>query len=95
MTVFYPVYVRRSDGTSQASKTASVKASQEPNEPTAEQLDPKPDAKGVSDFYRLCDPGHGKEVDWRRKLGGMLVRELASQTEVQGGRSEHLTPKLS
>lgn len=65
-----------------------MKAAQEPNEPTTEQLDTRPDTKGVSDYYRLCDPGHGKEVDWRRKLGGMLVRELAGQTEVQGRSSQ-------
>lgn len=84
MTIFYPLFVRRSDGKLEASKTAASKDAREVNEPTDAQLDPKPNAQGVSDYYRLCEPGHGKEVDWRRKLGGMLVRELAGQAEVQG-----------
>lgn len=83
MTQFYTIFCRRSDGKLQTSKTASSKAPQEPNEPTQEQLDVKPNAQGVSDFYRLCEPGHGKEVDWRKKLAGMLVRELAPAEQGQ------------
>lgn len=79
MAPWYPVYCRRSDGKLETSKSASLKAPKEKNEPTAEQLNPKPNAKGICDYYRACEPGHGKEIDWRRKLGGMLVRELGSK----------------
>lgn len=82
MAPFYSVYARRSDGLLATSKAGSLKASKEPNEPTSAQLDSKPSAQGVSDYYRLCEPGHGKEVDWRRKLGGMLVRELGGTAEI-------------
>lgn len=84
MAPFYSVYPRRTDGSLQNSKAGSLKASKELNEPTAAQLDSKPNAQGVSDYYRLCEPGHGKEMDWRRKLGGMLVRELGGSAELQG-----------
>lgn len=84
MAPFFAVYARRSDGSLQTSKVGSLKASKEPNEPTDAQLNPKPNAQGVSDYYRLCEPGHGKELDWRRKLGGMLVRELSGNAELQG-----------
>ena len=73
MAPFYPLYVRRSDG---KLEVASSQRKRERNEPTAEQLDRTPDAKGVSDFYRQVVSDEVKNVDWRRKLGGMLAREL-------------------
>lgn len=73
MTRFYPLYCRRSDGklgvVAKGRKT-------EPNQPTDDQLDQKPDKNGVSDFYREVSPDEAKHIDWRRKLGGMLAREL-------------------
>ncbi len=83
MAPFYPVYIARSDG---KLEIASRSRKKELNQPTDEQLDSTPDAKGVSDFYTKLEDGDAKEVDWRRKLGGMLVREL--------GRKEHQGPKL-
>jgi len=72
MAPFFPLYVLRSDGR----LVISSKGSKEPNQPIASQLDSKPNAQGISDFYRECPPGDPKEIDWRRKLGGMLMREL-------------------
>lgn len=74
MAPFYPLFVRRSDGKlSVRSRTGPVEA----NEPLPAQLDQKPNPQGVCDFYRECQDGDVKEVDWRRKLGGMLIREIS------------------
>lgn len=78
MAPFYPLYISRSDGKLEITSKSRKK---ELNQPTAEQLDSTPDSKGVSDFYIKLEDGNAKEVDWRRKLGGMLIREL--------GRKEH------
>lgn len=72
MAPFLPLYIRRSDGRLEA----SGKGSRESNQPTDAQLNSKPNSQGISDFYRECPLGDAKEVDWRRKLGGMLMREL-------------------
>lgn len=74
MARFYPVIARRSDGKREIIGKARKK---ETNEPTAEQLDQKPDRNGVADYYREVSPDESKHLDWRRKLGGMLARELA------------------
>ncbi|KAI6863863.1 hypothetical protein KC334_g20354, partial [Hortaea werneckii] len=72
---FYPLYIRRSDGKLEIlSRTTKRK---ERNEPTPEQLDQKPDKHGVADYYREVPLDEVKSLDWRRKLGGMLARELA------------------
>lgn len=73
MARFYPLYVRRSDGKVQIIVKGKLK---ELNEPTEEQLDQKPDKNGVSDFYREVGIDEIKSLDWRRKLGGLLAREL-------------------
>ncbi|KAK0640461.1 Cryptic loci regulator 2 [Lasiodiplodia hormozganensis] len=79
MTRYYPLYVRRSDG-----KLETVHGKKkEKNEPTPEQLNDTPDSNGVSDYYRPIAEDEPKHLDWRRKLGGMLMRELA------GPGSEH------
>lgn len=64
------LYVRRSDGKIQINH----KGRMEKNEPTPEQLDQTPDAKGVADYYRELAPTELKVLDWRRKLGSMLVK---------------------
>ncbi|KXT17115.1 hypothetical protein AC579_2001 [Pseudocercospora musae] len=74
MARFYPIYVRRSDG---KLEVVSKGKRRELNQPTHHQLDQRPDRDGVSDFYREVGADEGKHVDWRRKLGGMLARELA------------------
>ncbi len=80
MAPYFPLYVSRSDGKLDvlSSKTKKI----ERNEPTTSQLNDTPDSKGISDFYKRLEIGDAKEVDWRRKLGGMLMREL--------GEKEHL-----
>lgn len=79
MTRYYPLYVRRSDG-----KLETVHGKKkEKNEPTLDQLNDTPDSNGVSDYYRPIAEDEPKHLDWRRKLGGMLMRELA------GPGSEH------
>ena len=73
MAPFYPIFVRRSDGKLEIKKS---KSSIETNEPSPDQLNERPNAQGVADFYRLCPQGELKDLDWRRKIGGMLMREL-------------------
>ncbi|KAF2861713.1 hypothetical protein K470DRAFT_298995 [Piedraia hortae CBS 480.64] len=76
MTRFYPLYVRRSD----AKLVYSTKGRRaERNGPTDDQLSQEPDAKGTCNFYREVGPDHVKSIDWRRKLGGMLIRELENK----------------
>ncbi|KAF1821876.1 uncharacterized protein K489DRAFT_359820 [Dissoconium aciculare CBS 342.82] len=75
MAPFKALYVRRSDGVLETAAKGRGKSG-EKNQPTDEQLDQRPDKDGISDFYRevlLTDPKH---LDWRRKLGGMLARQL-------------------
>ncbi|SMY27511.1 unnamed protein product [Zymoseptoria tritici ST99CH_1A5] len=72
MAPFYPIYIRRSDG----KLAVTAHSRKEANEPTAEQLDQKPDKNGISDYYRQVQPDEPKHLDWRRKIGGMLAREL-------------------
>lgn len=71
---FYPLYVRRSDGKTEILSKGMRK--KEINQPTEEQLDQRPDRNGISDFYRQVAPDEPKHLDWRRKIGGMLAREL-------------------
>ena len=75
MGVFYPVYLRRSDGKFQLTSSKG-KLHGERNEPTPDQLDPRPDKNGVSDYFREVPLEDPKHFDWRRKLGGMLARQL-------------------
>lgn len=70
---FLPLYIRRSDGKVETINTHKRK---EANQPTPEQLDSKPDAHGTSDYYRPVGIDEPKHLDWRRKLGSMLAREL-------------------
>jgi len=67
------VYLAKSDG---REEIVTKKKKKEQNAPTASQMDQTADPKGVTDFYRLVQIGDEKEVEWRRKLGGMLKREL-------------------
>ena len=41
-------------------------------------MDDTPNAKGVRDYYRPVEIGEPKEVEWRRKLGGMLMQEIGN-----------------
>lgn len=93
MAPFYPIIVRRSDGKLQIkAKTGGGEA----NRPTPSQLDQRPDTKSICDYYRLCNEGDAKEVEWRRKLAGMLVRELAPK-EPKGSMTptKHVNPDFA
>lgn len=88
MTRFYPLYVRRSDGSREV--TAKGK-SKELNQPTSKQLDQRPDKNGVSDYYREVAVDETKHLDWRRKLGGMLAREMDwKDKNAQAGQGMHV-----
>lgn len=82
MARFYPLYVRRSDGKTEVVAKGKRKES---NQPTDDQLDARPDKEGISDFYREVPPHEPKHLDWRRKLGGMLARELNSKDKSASG----------
>lgn len=70
---FFPLYLRRSDG---KLETLNAHKRKEANQPTAEQFNGAPDASGTSDYYRSVAIDEAKHMDWRRKLGSMLAREL-------------------
>ena len=78
------MYFQKSDG---KLDIINKKKKKEPNAPTPSQMDSTPDAKGIVDFYRLVEIGDEKEVEWRRKLGGMMKREI--------GGPEHASKILS
>lgn len=79
MAPYSLLYISRSDG---KIETISKLKKKEANGPTEAQLDDTKDARGVRDYYKRLEIGDAKEVDWRRKLGGMLMREI--------GDKEHL-----
>ena len=83
MTTFNILYLRRSDG---KLEVVTRNRQKERNEPTKEQLDATPNSKGVSDYYRPLGQNDAKHLDWRKKLGGMLVRQI--------GGTEHTLGKL-
>ena len=69
------IYLARSDGKLEVVK-AGVK---EDNNPTKEQLSTELDANGLPNFYEQLSITHNKNREWRRKLGGMLMRELGKE----------------
>lgn len=73
LTRYRLFYFGKSDG---KLETLNKKKKKEPNEPTAAQMNATPDKNGLVDYYRLIEIGDDKEVEWRRKLGGMIKREL-------------------
>lgn len=89
MAPFKPVYCRRSDGKLEIVARGKPK---EYNRPTDEQLDQRANKHGVSDFYREVGADDGKHLDWRRKLGGMLARELGHDKLGNGMWSGHSPP---
>lgn len=72
MTRFFPLYVRRSDG----KREVVTSKGKEKNAPSSEQLDRTPNAKGIADYYREIAEDEPKHLDWRKKLAGMLMREI-------------------
>lgn len=77
MAPYIPIYIARSDGKLETISPKTRK--KESNSPTEAQQDDRADAKGIIDFYKELDIGDAKEVDWRRKLGGMLMRETGEK----------------
>ncbi|RKF79003.1 hypothetical protein GcC1_050015 [Golovinomyces cichoracearum] len=75
MASYYPVTVCRSDGLLEV----ETKNGPELNQPTPAQLNDKPDAKGNVDYYRKLSDNDAKAVDWRRKIGGMLMSILGGR----------------
>ncbi|KAI9662732.1 MAG: hypothetical protein M1831_002775 [Alyxoria varia] len=80
MVACYPIYLRRSDGKREVPISSTSK---ELNEPKPYQLDATPNTKGFVDCYRLCKPENVKSIDWRRKLGAMLAREVGNGTDIR------------
>ncbi|KUJ06873.1 uncharacterized protein LY89DRAFT_712404 [Mollisia scopiformis] len=78
MAPYYPLFVTRSDGLLEFITKTGVK---ELNQPTTAQLNDTPDANGNVDCYRSLEPDAEKAIDWRRKLGGMMMRELGGNSD--------------
>lgn len=75
MTSFWPIYAVKSDGHDVVNQKGKVLR----NGPTEEQLNRDPNKQGQCDFYRLIERNDPKHVDWRKKLGGMLLREIGGK----------------
>lgn len=76
MPSLHPVTICRSDGQLEVVTKAGIK---ELNQPTASQLNDKPDADGNIDCYKKLEYDESKAVDWRRKIGGMLMHYLGGK----------------
>jgi hypothetical protein len=86
MVPYYPVKCHRSDGQLEIITKSGFK---ELNQPTAAQLDSKPDKDGMVDCYKRLDPNEPKAVDWRRKIGGMLMHLLGGKDHAGTSISSH------
>src|ERR1700709_1472055 len=84
MAPYFPITICRSDGLLEITTKLGV---EELNRPTPEQLNETPDNEGMVDCYRELDINEAKVVDWRRKLGGMLMRLLGGKEHA--GRSSN------
>ena len=73
MVSYYPVTICRSDGVLETFTKTGLK---ELNRPTPSQLDDTPDPDGVIDCYKKLENDHPKSLEWRRKLGGMIMHHL-------------------
>ncbi|KAF2790446.1 hypothetical protein K505DRAFT_327578 [Melanomma pulvis-pyrius CBS 109.77] len=75
ITQFWPIFPTKSDGHEVVNNRGAILR----NGPTAEQLDRTPNEQGQCDYYRLIDDDEPKHIDWRKKLGGMLLREIGGK----------------
>jgi hypothetical protein len=75
LTPFYPIFAAKSDGHDIVNQKGLVVR----NGPTQEQLDRSPNDQGQCDYYRLIERDDPKHIDWRKKLGGMLLREIGGK----------------
>ena len=82
MPPYYPLICHRTDGQFEVATRSGVK---EVNQPTAEQMNDTPDANGNVDCYKKLDTEDAKHVDWRRKLGGMLMHLLGGKEHAGKG----------
>ena len=80
-TTWYQCWATRSDGCRET--FTGRDGARELNEPSAAQMDdtPKPPKNTkeaapkflIMDYYKRLDPKDAKAVEWRRKLGGMMM----------------------
>ena len=66
--------IGRSDGKRTVENSKSRQ--KEDNQPTKAQLQKTVDSKGVQNYYQAVKIGHPKSMEWRKKLGGMLMNQL-------------------
>lgn len=66
--------IGRSDG-KRAVENPKIRQ-KEDNQPTKAQLQKTVDSKGVQNYYQAVKIGHPKNMEWRKKLGGMLMNQL-------------------
>ena len=76
------LYIGRSDGT--LSTTIPKSKRQESNGPTKDQLEKRRGDNGVYSYYQELTIEDAKSIDWRKKLGGLLVREVTKALKAQG-----------
>lgn len=76
MPEYYPITVTRSDG---LFKTTTSNGTEEANEPTASQQNSAPDEDGNFDYYKKLKPDDPKYIEWCRKLGGNLNKQLGPE----------------
>lgn len=83
MPFYHSVTIARSDALLQVRRRDG---SLEPNQPTTEQLDQKVQRdkdESCKDYYRKVLRGSEKDIDWRRKLGGMLMHLTGSPEQLE------------
>ena len=85
--VRYPLDVRNSDGKSSVRRSASK---QTDNKPTKVQLTGSM-KNGVISRYKELDLDHATSKEWRRKLAGMLVRELRQKPGLSDEQKKELS----
>lgn len=74
-TQFWPIFATKSDG----QNVVNLRNKVERNGPTEAQLNEKPNEQGIRDYYRTIYKEDPKHIDWRKKLGGMLLREIGGK----------------
>ncbi|KAF2645968.1 hypothetical protein P280DRAFT_389845 [Massarina eburnea CBS 473.64] len=75
LTAFWPIFPQKSDGQEVVNQKGKIVR----NGPSEAQLDSTPNEQGIADFYREVKKDDPKHVDWRKKLGGMLLREIGGK----------------
>lgn len=86
MPNYYPLTILRSDG---QLEVITKMGAREVNQPTAAQLNDTPDKDGMVDCYKKLDHDEPKAIDWRRKIGGMLMHHLGGKAHA-GNLTAHL-----